>query len=158
MSEAQAERAVQAIYEDPGLREELVDEEADILLKWGEDRAVELSERGLEDEPFDRLYDNLRLLIAQINRFIGKREGMPPQTRRDTLIEISKLARLLDYRIGDAEVEAFEARQAALPADEALRDLTAMIKPKPPASGLADALQKGLNSYDTWNERQQPEE
>lgn len=172
MSEAQAERAVQVIYEDPNLREDLADEQADFLLKWGEDQTMKLSERGLEDDQFDGLFTNLRVLMAQINRYIGKRDSMPPDARRATLGEIGKLARLLDFKAGDGELTAFDTRQASLPPDEALRALTELIQPsaepaEPPppidikpaaAPSLADALKKGLSSYDTPNKRQQSEE
>jgi hypothetical protein len=125
MSEAQAERAISRLYENEGLRGELTDDEAALLLEWGEAQTAALAARNLDDETFDAHFGNLSRLIARMNYFIGKREGIPPDAQRTALAEILALAQSLEYKIAPAELEAFQQR--ALPSLEAIRVLTELM-------------------------------
>ena len=48
MSEEQAQWAIQSLYENPGVRGELSDQEADLLLRWGEEQIEEVTGGALE--------------------------------------------------------------------------------------------------------------
>jgi hypothetical protein len=131
MSEAQAERAISHLYENEGLRGELTDDEATLLLEWGEAQTVALAARDLDDETFNAHFGNLTRLIAHMNRFIGKREGMPADAQRSVLSEMLVLAQALHYKVAPAELEAFQQR--ALPNLEAIRVLTEMMNASTPS-------------------------
>lgn len=138
MSEAQAERAVQRLYEDEAMRGDLTDDEANHLLGWGEAQMMDIAGRDLDDETFEAQCVNLRRMIAQINAFIGKREGLPFQTQHFMLAEIATLAQSLGYGTAQAEIEAYLHQQATLPSLEALQNLTALIKTPLPDDGKRD--------------------
>jgi hypothetical protein len=62
----------QEIYESPALRDDLRDNEADVLLKWGETEVERLA--GTDPEDFEQTCRFLRQLLKNINRFVGQRE------------------------------------------------------------------------------------
>lgn len=59
------------LYESPALREDINDDEASILLKWGEEQVLRLAG---QDGDFEKQCQFLRQLIKHINRFVGQRE------------------------------------------------------------------------------------
>lgn len=127
MSEAQAERAITHLYEDEGLRSELPDPEAGVLLEWGEAQIVALSERGLRDEAFDALATHLQRLLAVIAQFIAKRDEMTPLVAQAALNEIGTQARILGYGVTD--LESYVQAQSSLPPEDAVRALAFRLQP-----------------------------
>ncbi len=128
MSEAQAQRAIQNMYADPSVREELIDEEADVLLKWGEEQIANLAAQNWDDARFESASGNLNRLLNEINRFIGKRAYWSPAEQTASMGEIAKLAESLHYKVNPAALEAFPQQSAALSNTEAIPALTALFK------------------------------
>ncbi|MBZ0285410.1 MAG: hypothetical protein K8L97_32050 [Anaerolineae bacterium] len=129
MSEAQAQRAIQNMYADPSVREELIDEEADVLLKWGETQFTSLAAQNWDDAHFEAASSNLNRLLNEINRFIGKRAYWPPAEQTASLAEIARLAETLQYKAAPAALEAFAQQYAAIPNPETIAALTTLLKP-----------------------------
>jgi hypothetical protein len=70
VSEIEAEKL--RIYESEALRSDINDDEANVLLKWGEEQIVKLSESA--GDAFEEQSRFLRQLIKNINRFVGQRQ------------------------------------------------------------------------------------
>ncbi len=119
------------MYENANLRGELTDDEAEVLLGWGETKVNELAAKNLDDEAFETQFHQLSTLIGQINQFIGKREGMPAEAQQEALGKIAAAASTMAHPISSAELEAFAQRHPTLDNVQALQALTALIKPQP---------------------------
>lgn len=135
MSDTQAERAVNQLYESDSIRSELRDEEASLLLSWGESRLSELAERDLPDSQFDQLSENLRGLLAAINVCIGKRKTSPSQ-HLSMMATISSAAEAAGFKLPPDDQTGFLKHQAALANQDAISELLGLLKPaddaKPP--------------------------
>lgn len=159
---SQADRAIESLYEDANLREELVDSEARLLLQWGEQRIGDLARRNLPDAQFDEALDHLRQLLKRINRYIGRRATMTPDEQQSWLSRIVESANALGYNVTveqmsmDFQAQGVADNHAALSALMATIDTAnaAPISPEKPL--LPDTQQTGdLQSND--EEIQSPE-
>ncbi|MBZ0276185.1 MAG: hypothetical protein K8I60_08580 [Anaerolineae bacterium] len=89
MSQSQLERAFESLYADTSSRDELTDDEARVLLQWGEQQITQLAGQELDDEQFDAAFAHLRKLISRINRFTGRRSGMSEEDQQAALQNIA---------------------------------------------------------------------
>lgn len=95
MTEAQAEQAMQWMYGDISARDELTDEEAEVLLAWGETQIAGLAALDLDDAAFEAAYEQLRKLLTRINRFTARRADLPPEEAAASLDKIAESAEAL---------------------------------------------------------------
>ena len=82
---ANAERAIEKLYEDAAVRDSLADTEAQMLLRWGEDQIMRLADEAGDDAAFEAYVDQLRGLLKDANRFVGERGQLNAETRRARL-------------------------------------------------------------------------
>ncbi len=143
MSNTQAERAVNQLYESDTLRSELRDEEASLLLSWGEARITELAQRDLPDSEFDRLTEGLRSLLVAINICVGKRKTSPSQ-HLPMMATISSSAEAAGYTLPADDQTAFLKHQALLANQDAISELLGLLKPaevsQPPSQTIGEAV------------------
>jgi len=120
MSDAQAERAIQQLYEDTSARDELTDGEANVLLAWGEAQIKTLAARGLDDAAFDEAFSHLRGVMKNINRYTGGRSYK----------SVDELNALLNELAADAQAMGVnvQAEQLAVPQAQAADDNIALIQ------------------------------
>jgi hypothetical protein len=71
-TEIQAER--DRLYESAVLREELNDDEATILLEWGEKQVIRLAKGVADGAELEQQARFLRQLLKNMNRFVGQRQ------------------------------------------------------------------------------------
>jgi len=128
MSNAQAERAITQLYESESLRTELRDEEASLLLMWGEAQLRELANRDLPDGQFDNLCNNFRSMLAAINVCVGKRKTSPSQ-HLPMMASISSAAEASGYRFASEDQTQFLKEQGALTNQDAISELLGLLKP-----------------------------
>lgn len=128
MSNAQAERAINQLYESDTVRSELRDEEASLLLRWGESRLAELADQNLPDDIFDDLSSKLRSLLVAVNYCVGKRKTMPSQ-HLSMMAEIISTAEAAGYKLLPEGETGFLKHQAVLSNDEAIAELLGLLKP-----------------------------
>jgi len=128
MSNAQAERAISQLYESDSLRSELRDEEASLLLMWGEARLNELAKRDLPDSQFDHLSEKFRSLMAAINVCVGKRKTSPSQ-HLPMMASISSAAEAAGYALTPDDQTAFLKQQSAMSNQDAISELLGLLKP-----------------------------
>ncbi len=128
MSNTQAERAVNQLYDSDTLRSELRDEEASLLLSWGESHIYELAERDLPDNQFDQLTEGLRALLAAINVCVGKRKTSPSQ-HLPMMATISSTAQAAGFTLPPDDQMTFLKHQAGLANQDAISELLGLLKP-----------------------------
>jgi hypothetical protein len=136
MSTEQTERATSMLYEDASVREELTDDEAGPLLKWGEAQIAALAARALDDEAFDEQYEHLRKFMLRVNRLVGRRVGMSAEDQTEMLTKIGESAESLGAPIPADKIAAFRGGQFAMSNAAAIQALTALLNlaAKPAAS------------------------
>lgn len=98
------------LYESPSLRDDLNDEAATILLKWGEGQVAALAQAHPDElEDYTRL---LRQLLKRINRFVGQREFQDEEGQRAYMAKVTMWLPRLGFE-SVTEAQLF----AALPDD-----------------------------------------
>lgn len=95
MSEEQAEWAIQSLYENPSARDELLDSEAEILLRWGEGQIMRLAGMQMDDMAFEEAFDHLSGLIRRVNRLAARRATLPPEDVEVALNRIIEAATMI---------------------------------------------------------------
>ena len=143
MSSTQAERAVNQLYDSDTLRSELRDEEASLLLSWGESRITELAQRDLPDSEFNQLTEGLRSLLAAINVCVGKRKTSPSQ-HLSMMATISSTAEAAGFTLPPDEQTSFLRHQAGLANQECISELLGLLKPaeivQPPSVTIGETV------------------
>ena len=124
---SRVENALQAIYEDPGLRDELQDAEAEKLLQWAETELTRLDTTGADDAAFDEKVSELRRLLKGMNRLVGRRDQIGAQASDDALDKLAAHANALGYALTPDQLAAFAAEGAALDGISAVERLTALV-------------------------------
>jgi hypothetical protein len=92
---ANAERALERLYEASDVRDELRDPEAQSLLKWAEAQVTRLAQESADDAEFDAKFKTLRGMLKDMNRFVGKRAELDTDAQTAKLSEISAAAQAL---------------------------------------------------------------
>ena len=128
MTNAQAERAITQLYESDTLRSELRDEEASLLLSWGETRLSELADRNLPDDQFDDLSNKFRALLVAINICVGKRKTSPSQ-HLPMMASISSAADAAGYALHPDDQTTFLKHQSVMSNQDAISELLGLLKP-----------------------------
>lgn len=72
MTMKRVDEALQRLFEDPGLREDLVDDDAEVLMQWAESKLAELDSKGEDDAQFEAHVDTVKEMVKAVNRFVGK--------------------------------------------------------------------------------------
>lgn len=128
MTNAQAERAVNQLYESDSIRSELRDEEASLLLSWGEVQLTELAKQNLPDDQFDHLSEKFRSMLAAINICVGKRKTTPSQ-HLPMMASISSAADEAGYQLQPEDQTTFLKAQGAMTNQDAISELLGLLKP-----------------------------
>jgi hypothetical protein len=113
MSDEQAARAIQQLYEDTDSRDELSDDEANVLLQWGEGQLKALGAKGLDDAAFDEQFAHLRGVLKSINRYTGLRAYKTPEELTAMLNELAANAQALGAEVQAAQLDVPQAQGAA---------------------------------------------
>lgn len=123
MSRAQA--VIEAFYEDPGLRDALTDDEADVLLNWAAAQAERLDASGADDAAFEELTGRLRQLVKQLNWSAGEGSYATPEARAAALSSIAADAQAVGLNF----TPSFSAQAAPADPMDALNGLLASLEP-----------------------------
>src|SRR5215207_5666292 len=124
---ANAERALERLYEDSDIRDELRDPEAQSLLKWAEAQVTRLAEECADDAEFDTKFETLRGMLKDMNRFVGKRADLDSAAQAAKLGEISAAAQALGAPAGVSAQAAADWK--ALDDSAALNTLLNIVSP-----------------------------
>ncbi len=122
------ERQIQQLYEVASLTDELRDEAAKILLRWGEEQVQWLAMGGVVAGDFEENCGDLRSLIRRINRFAGRRSGMDPDKQREAMDKIVGAALNLGYTVHVPDLVEYLQQPATDDEVKTLQDLIALLK------------------------------
>lgn len=128
MSQSQYDRAVTNLYEDDGIRGEMTDDEAQILLSWGEAQVTAVAAHDLPDSQFDAWCGQLRHLLGAVNRFVARRESLLHGDQAQMMRELRGLAQAAYYEIEPTELESFFDQQPALDHQMAISEILGLLK------------------------------
>lgn len=112
MSDDQAQRAIEQLYENTDARDELSDDEANVLLQWGEAQIRELGARNLDDTAFDEALSHLNGVLKSINRYTGQRAYKTPEELTALLNELATHAQAMGVNVQAAQLAVPEAQAA----------------------------------------------
>lgn len=136
---SRVDSALEALYEDASLRDELRDDEANELLKWAEAELVKLDESDATDADFESKIAQLRQLVRGMNRFVGRRAEISAQGADDAVTRLTEQASALGYSLTPEQLAQFGAQSAAADGVSAVQGLTKLISsaggapsPEPP--------------------------
>jgi methionyl-tRNA synthetase len=144
MTQSQLERAMEMLYGDMSARDELTDDEAQVLLKWGEDQIAQLSAQDMNDAEFDEALEHLTKLLTRINRFTARRADLPPEEQQDFIGKISASAEAVAAYTPTAQVvtppnfDTYLQQQSTLDNIANIQALTALIAPPTPGAQSDD--------------------
>lgn len=124
---SRAEFAVQQLYEDSSVRDELPDDDAQLLLTWAESEISRLDHETADDEQFSAAADALRRLLMQINRLVGGRAGSTPDEQRARFDRIAALAASIGHPLPPGAIASFGSAQADVGDAGLITALTALI-------------------------------
>ena len=127
MSQEQAERALQSLYEESGARDELTDDEAEILLKWAETQIQRLAHQNMDDERFDEAYSQVVKLLTRMNRFAARRVDLPPEDQKTSLDRIAESASAVGLTIPQAQLTAYLEQPVAQDAGTDIQGLITLV-------------------------------
>lgn len=119
-----AEAAVQALYEDSRLREDLIDDEADVLLQWAEKKLIELDEADVDDTAWQQAVTTFKGLMRGVNQFIGQRAYATYEAQNAAYETIQAQAAALNLPLPEPDEPQFSAQMAT---DDALEALKALL-------------------------------
>jgi hypothetical protein len=127
MHDEQVRRTIERIYEDESVTDELADDEAEVLLQWGERLATLLPSKGLSGDVLIEAGDQLRRLLRIINRFTGQRSSMDAEEQKSTLDTIVTAAKGIGFSVDPAKLQEYLQAHTEWDNTESIRKLTTLI-------------------------------
>lgn len=155
MSQEQADRAIEQLYADAGARDELTDDEAMVLLKWGEEQIHKLAAQNLDDAQFDEAFAHLTKMLTRINRFTARRADLLPEEQQESVDRIAASAQALAGYIPSAQAVAapsfdtYLQQQSGLDNIANIKALAALIAPETAATAEATPAAETTGAADT---------
>jgi hypothetical protein len=120
------ETATTRLYEEASLTDDLVDQDATMLLRWAEQQVAELvTKYGSDEAAFENAFSALRSLVKNMNRYVGQLDMSDEKQQAQRLENITRSA----SEIGFEMTPAFGAQSLA-----------------PSAKSNSDLIQAMLNS------------
>jgi hypothetical protein len=109
------ENATTRLYEDATLTEDLIDEEANALLKWAEAQLPALVSKfaDADEAAFEEAFTALRTFVKSMNRLVGQGSTMEDSEKQQRMEKIASAAAQLGYPVDPAQGAAVVAEQAA---------------------------------------------
>ncbi|RMF81418.1 MAG: hypothetical protein D6737_05065 [Chloroflexi bacterium] len=124
---ADIELLIEQLYEDIALRDELTDEEADTLLRWGEAQAEQLVAASTDAATFDARFAALRTVMKHINKFTGKRAKMDAAAQRLQLKQFMQAAQEFGITITPQQIEMYLQQHATLSHHDNVHAMLALL-------------------------------
>lgn len=121
--------AMEQLYEDETLTEELGDDDAGLLMKWAEEQVAQLIATHQDDEAFERAFKALRLLIRSTNRAVGQRDYAEPEEQQAQLERIVQAAQGLGVIVASAQMADMQNRLNTLSSADAIRTVLNWVTP-----------------------------
>lgn len=103
---SRAQDALQRIYENADLRDELTDDEANAMLKWAEAELARIDATSTDDANFEAQAHTLMSLLKRMNRFAGRQGQISAQGVDPAPTNIAGLATELGHSASPEQIAA----------------------------------------------------
>ena len=125
--------AMERMYGNQALTNELRDEEAQSLLKWGEKEVEHIDQKtdDSDEEQFQNRFKQVEQIIKRVNKFVGFMGEYTPEQAREKLQVVLEVARDLEHNVDDAQVEQFLSSYQSMSSAEAVTALLDIVKDAP---------------------------
>lgn len=120
--------AIQLLYEDISLREELTDDEAKVLLQWAEGKVVELDDATPDEETFDKQFKQLRRMMKRMNKFIGYRTSSGVEEQQKLVEKFLDSAVDLGIKVDQSQIQPFLVAQQQQSNAAVLQSMLGMLQ------------------------------
>ena len=80
--------ALEQLYERPNLTDNLTDDDARILLNWGEVQLRELAAANLEQRQFEEFANLVQRVMRAVNRLVGQRADIDDEKMRKRMLRL----------------------------------------------------------------------
>ena len=127
MSQEQAEWAIQSLYENVSARDELTDEEAETLLKWGEEQIIRLADQELDEAQFEMAFDTLSGLVRRMNRLAARWSNMQSEDQEIAMNRIAEEANQIGLSIPPESLTLYFSQSANPNIHDNVRALISMV-------------------------------
>ncbi len=124
------ERAMERMYGDINLTDELVDEEAEVLLKWGEAEHTKLEIQAMDEEAREEKAASVRKVMKRVNGFIGKRSSNDPEKAQKALGKLVDALHDLGYDVAAVRVQGALDEAGAADNMSALQAVLGLLQPE----------------------------
>lgn len=132
MSSINLETAIIQLYENASLTEELTDNPAVVLLKWGEKQLGLLAQKHSDEEAFESDYKSLRRLMKSMSKFTSNRHTMTEEEKHDYLSNrIVSKAQELGFGCTEADISPYLEKQKLLDEAQNVEALIALVDSAP---------------------------
>ncbi len=131
------QRGIESLYSAASLTDELKDEEAQSLLKWGEVMAAQLDTDDTDDDTYDEQMKQVRRVMKRANRFIGAQGQGDADEARKNLEKLMESAAELGVEIPQEQADKLMNAPRAQSNSETIGELVAMLSGK--AASAAEA-------------------
>lgn len=149
------EDATIRMYEDISLTEELTDEPAKVLLKWGEAKLTTLAEKttNIDSEDFEDHFKSLRRVMKSINKLVGQTD-LDDDTVRKRLTKLIERAQSLGLPASEERIEVYMQQRQNVNDDQAkVKLLTTLLEPDEAAEPDPPVVAEDRNPPGTEPER-----
>ena len=156
MSPINLETAVIQMYENVSLTEELTDNPAVVLLKWGEKQLSTLAGKHSDEEAFESDYKALRRLMKSMSKFTSTRHTMSDEEQQDYITNrILSKAQEIGFACTAEDIPAYIEKQKALDEEQNVYALISFIEAAPESPTDSENVPSGstTDSQDTPPER-----
>jgi hypothetical protein len=122
------QRAIESLYSAASLTDELRDDEAEPLLKWGEGMAAQLDSEVSDEDTYDQKIKQVRRVLKRINRFIGAGTQGDAAEARDMLEKLAENAAELGVTIPPEQIDHLLNWQRTHSNGETVGELLAVLR------------------------------
>jgi hypothetical protein len=105
-----ADDALQRLYEDTGWREDLIDSEANALLKWAENKLLAFDAQSTDAIDFETRVNTIRRVMVQIDKLVARQARMTPEERQSMLDSLAALMHVTPLQQDDLLKHGFSAQ------------------------------------------------
>jgi hypothetical protein len=121
-------RMMERMYEDINLTDELMDNEAKLLLDWGSSEHEKLEAQSVDLDTLEDRAKQIRKTIKRINRFVGQRSAYADDEAQSKLQSLTESLYDLGYTVSQEKANAFLAAQKDMDNTTALQAMLDLLK------------------------------
>lgn len=129
MAQIDTAAAIQQLYEDPSLTEELTDDDAKVVLDWAQEQVKQLASKFTDETAFDDAMKSLLRVVKNANRVVGQRDFADPTEQEERIDKMTSAAMGMGVVTATAQAADVRDQLNALSSTDALKTLLTLFTP-----------------------------